>query len=314
MNSMVTVDASQIDSAGEQLRAGALVGLPTETVYGLAADACSDDAVARIFAAKGRPSFNPLIVHVSGLDHAKKLVAFTPLAEGLSHAFWPGPLTLVLPRRPDCPASLLASAGLDTLAVRAPNHPIAEALLKQSGLALAAPSANRSGTISPTRAEHVAAGMGDAVSLILDGGPCVHGVESTIVRPLDNEIVILRPGSITAEMLETFAPVRWHQDGDGISAPGQLTSHYAPEAPLRLNATGFEPDEAVLSFGPCDHPVQFPLSPQGDLVEAAANLFAQLRAADASGAKAIAAMPIPAEGLGVAINDRLTRAAAPRGV
>jgi len=309
---MVTVDASQISTATAHLRAGRLIGLPTETVYGLAADAASDSAVARIFEAKGRPRFNPLIVHVSGLDHARNLVTFTPLAEELAHTFWPGPLTLVLPRTPDCPISLLASAGLETLAVRSPDHPIAQAVLKDSGLALAAPSANPSGAISPTRPEHVGEGLGGKVALILDGGACVHGVESTIVRVTEEEIIVLRPGSITDEMLQTFGSVRHHQPGDGISAPGQLTSHYAPTKPLRLNATRFEADEAVLSFGPCDQADQFVLSPKGDLVEAAANLFAQLRAADAGQCAKIAVMPIPQTGLGVAINDRLTRAAAPR--
>ena len=313
---MVTVDASQIDSAARILRNGGLIGLPTETVYGLAADATSDKAVAAIFKAKDRPTFNPLIVHTKDRDHARKLVGFTPLAEGLAEAFWPGPLTLVLPRTPDCPVSLLASAGLETLAVRVPAHPLAQAVLEAAGLPLAAPSANPSGRISPTRANHVAEGLGDVVELILDGGPCVHGVESTIAMPTQKDIVLLRPGSITEDQLRAFAPVVRHQPDDGINAPGQLLSHYAPDAAVRLNATTFDPHEAVLSFGPVpDHPAAlvFPLSDTGDLIEAAAHLFAQLRAADASPARTIAVMPIPEDGLGLAINDRLRRAAAPRG-
>ena len=296
------------------LRAGTPVGLPTETVYGLAADATDDQAVARIFALKDRPSFNPLIVHVPNLAEAERLVEMSGTARKLAEAFWPGALTLVLPRRADCPVSLLASAGLDTLAVRVPAHRVARDILEAFGKPLAAPSANRSGRISPTTARHVAGEL--PLDLVIDGGPCPVGIESTIIGIEDGKVILLRPGGISLDDIEVVAgkPVHHHQTSDTINAPGQLTSHYAPHARLRLNATAVKPGEALLAFGTApltDGPV-LNLSPAGDTTEAAANLFAMLRTLDNSGTASMAVMPIPDDGLGLAINDRLRRAAAPR--
>ncbi len=295
---------------------GRLVALPTETVYGLAADAGNDAAVAAIFAAKDRPKFNPLIVHVPGAAVADRLGRLDGRAARLAARFWPGPLTLVVPRRPRARLSLLVSAGLDTVALRVPAHPIAEALLRLCGRPLAAPSANRSGRVSPTTAAHVAESLGEAVALILDGGPCRVGVESTVVDLTGETPLLLRPGAVTLEQLE--AELGAVESGGGPArptAPGQLPSHYAPARPLRLEATAVASDEALLAFGPNPPPgarATLNLSPAGDLTEAAAHLFAYLRELDRSGARAIAAMPIPDEGLGRAINDRLRRAAAPR--
>lgn len=317
---MAILDWQEIRRAAAIIRKGGLVAVPTETVYGLAGDATNDLAVARIFAAKGRPHFNPLIVHVADFDMAGRYAETTALAERLADEFWPGPLTLVLPRRAVCPISLLASAGLDTLALRAPDHPIAQAVIKTAGVPLAAPSANRSGAISPTRAEHVRDTLGDTVDMILDGGPCRVGVESTIVRLVGERLILLRPGGVAAEEIERVAGRPLGRPGKSarIEAPGMLASHYAPAAALRLNVETPAPDEAFLAFGPArrSHPYTFNLSESGDLVEAASNLFAHMRAADrlcgAAGLKGIAAAPIPPQGLGEAINDRLHRAAAPR--
>jgi L-threonylcarbamoyladenylate synthase len=273
-------------------------------------------AVAGIFEAKGRPRFNPLIVHVADLPGARQLVEFNGTAIHLAKAFWPGPLSLVLPRKAGCPLSLLVSAGLDTLALRVPAHPGAQQLLKAAGVPIAAPSANRSGHVSPTTAAHVAEDFGNRIDLILDGGPTPHGLESTVIGFEGDEAVLLRSGAITREDIARVAGRICGAGDDRISSPGQLANHYAPHTPLRLNATSADPDEAVLAFGP-NAPrgaaVVRNLSSSGDLMEAAANLFAMLRELDATGRRRIAVMPIPEQGLGEAINDRLRRAAAPRG-
>lgn len=316
---VVKATAEEIRAAAAHLRAGRLVAFPTETVYGLGGDATNGRAVAAIFAAKGRPSFNPLIVHLSDLSQARQHAVVTPLGERLAEAFWPGPLTLVFEKRRPSRLSDLVSAGLDTVALRVPDHPVAQALLKAVGLPLAAPSANRSGALSPTRAEHVAADLGDEAALILDGGPTAHGLESTIVDARGPAPVLLRPGAVPAETIEAVTGarlVRPTQAEPRPTAPGQLASHYAPRATLRLEAHEARRGEALLAFGPNVPATRGPvlnLSPSGDLMEAAANLFAALRALDSSGADVIAVMPIPEHGLGEAINDRLDRAAAPRG-
>ncbi len=309
-----------IAQAAAALKSGLLVGLPTETVYGLAGDATSDAAVARIFAAKGRPSFNPLIVHVAAAGAAEGLAQVSPLARRLMAAFWPGPLTLVLPRAEGCPVSLLASAGLDTIALRCPGHEVARTVIEAAGLPLAAPSANPSGRLSPTAARDVAeAFSADQVALVVDGGAAPVGVESTIVGLFEEGPVMLRPGGLPRAAIEAITgPLReaGHHDGDTPQSPGRLLSHYAPRLPVRLEATQVGPDEALLAFGPAPLPgarVQLNLSPIGDPTEAAANLFRMLRELDRSGAAGIAVMPIPADGLGEAIRDRLVRAAAPRG-
>jgi L-threonylcarbamoyladenylate synthase len=306
--------------AAAALKAGELVAFPTETVYGLGADAANDRAVAAIFAAKRRPSFNPLIIHVADRAMAERLARFDAAAERLAARFWPGPLTLVLPRRADGGVSLLASAGLDTLALRLPRHPVATALLAAFGGPVAAPSANPSGRLSPTAAAHVAERLGDRLAAILDGGPTTIGLESTILDLSGPAARLLRPGGLPVEEIEALigllaGPPAGAAAEAGPRAPGMLASHYAPELPLRLNAAAAAADEALLAFGPTPPAgarVTLNLSPAGDLAEAAANLFAYLRRLDASGARAIAAMPIPERGLGRAINDRLRRAAAPR--
>jgi L-threonylcarbamoyladenylate synthase len=309
-----------IAKAASLLRAGELVAFPTETVYGLGADATSDDAVARIFAAKRRPTFNPLIVHVPTLADAAKLVELSPTAERLADAFWPGALSLVLTRKAASPISLLASAGLETIAIRVPAQRTAQAILTAAGVPVAAPSANASGRISPTTADHVAGSLGDAVALIVDDGPCPVGIESTVIDCSGNAPVILRPGGVTAEQIKAvIGPVSAAHAAvtdatDAPASPGMLESHYAPAAPMRLNAVSVDPSEYLLSFGP--HTLsgvrdEQNLSPSGDLREAAANLFAMMRALDHDGST-IAVMPIPDQGLGAAINDRLRRAAAPR--
>ncbi len=304
--------------AGALLRAGELVAFPTETVYGLGADATDDRAVAAIFAAKGRPHFNPLIVHVPDAADAAAYVLFDDRAIALAGHFWPGPLTLVLPRRAESGLSLLVSAGLDTVAVRAPNHPVAQALLKAAGRPVAAPSANRSGAVSPTTPLHVVESLGDRVAMVLAGGRCPVGLESTVLDVSGETPVLLRPGAVLREEIERLiGPILVSiSDPDAPKSPGQLESHYAPNAAVRLDAQAAENDEALLSFGP-DSFVRggvekLNLSPNGDLDEAAANLFHHLRALDKPGVRAIAVTPIPHEGLGVAINDRLRRAAAPR--
>ena len=296
------------------LRAGQPIGLPTETVYGLAADACSDMAVARIFEMKGRPTFNPLIIHVADMAQTDGLVEMPPLARRMAARFWPGPLTFVLPRRKDSPISLLASAGLDTLAVRMPAHEVARDILRAFGGPLAAPSANRSGHVSPTLARHVAEEL--PVALVVDGGACTVGVESTIVGFDGDRPVLLRPGGVSAEDIEAIAgvPLLHPAASETVTAPGQLSSHYAPEVPVRLDAHDLREGEALLAFGrPLPGArVTENLSPAGDLAEAAANLFAMLRGLDLPGVSGIAVMAVPETGLGLAINDRLRRAAAPR--
>ncbi len=292
------------------IRAGEPVAVPTETVYGLAADATDTPAVAAIYTAKGRPSFNPLIVHVADRDMAARLAHISPEAERLAARFWPGALTLVLPVRADSGLSPLVTAGLATVAIRLPAHPAMRALIRESGRPLAAPSANRSGSISPTRAEHVLASLSGKVRLILDEGPTSEGLESTIAAPEADRVRLLRPGPITAAMLEEASglPVFAAKDQGRIEAPGQLESHYAPSKPVRLDALRAENDEYLIGFGlmPCN----INLSQEADLREAAANLFAALHLADASAARRIAVAPIPDEGIGLAINDRLKRAAA----
>ncbi len=300
----------ETEKAAALLRAGELVAFPTETVYGLGANALDDKAVARIYAAKGRPDFNPLITHVVGMEDAFSYGEYDLRAEQLMEVFWPGALTIILPRRKKCALSLLVSAGLDSIALRSPKHSLAQALLKRSGLPIAAPSANRSGRVSPTTAEHVAEELGDKVSMILDGGPSFVGIESTVLDLSGNVPTLLRHGRITREKIEKIIGTI-QMVGDGtIKSPGMLESHYAPNAQLRLNAASAEKGEVLLAFG--DAEGEMNLSKSGDLTEAAANIFAMLRALDKTGAKRIAVMPIPMEGLGIAINDRLMRAAAPR--
>jgi L-threonylcarbamoyladenylate synthase len=315
---VVKADASTVARAGDLLRAGLLVAVPTETVYGLAADATNGEAVARIFEAKGRPRFNPLIVHVAGLPDAERLAEFNPLARRLAGAFWPGPLTLVVRRRTDSGLSDLVTSGLETVALRVPDHPVARAVLKAARRPLAAPSANRSGHVSATQASHVAEDFGNRVALILDAGPTAHGIESTVVDATSEVIVLLRSGATTIEALEAVlgAPLARRADTDvRPTAPGQLLKHYAPRAKVRLEATSVKPGEALLAFGgavPSSKGPVLNLSPSASLYEAAANLFAALRTLDASGVETIAVMPIPDQGLGEAINDRLRRAAAGR--
>ncbi|GJL93238.1 L-threonylcarbamoyladenylate synthase [Hyphococcus sp.] len=315
---MKTPDPSDIRNAARILREGGLVAMPTETVYGLAADASNDAAVARIFAAKGRPQFNPLIIHVAGLEMAKRYAVLNPLAEKLAQAFWPGPLTLVLPRRNDGGLSLLVSAGLDTIGVRMPHHPLAQSLIAEIDRPLAAPSANRSGSISPTRAGHVKDSLGDKVDMILDGGAAPVGVESTIVKVERDNVTLLRPGGVARADIERVIGQKLAAATAGVEAPGMMTSHYAPNAGMRLNAREQKTGEAFLGFGAVAGagPAALNLSAKGDILEAAANLFAHLRALDrmasAAGLKIIACAPVPMEGLGEAINDRLTRAAAPK--
>jgi L-threonylcarbamoyladenylate synthase len=304
-----------IAEAARRLRAGGLVAFPTETVYGLGANATDDSAVAGIFALKQRPRFNPLIVHVSGRAAAEEHVLFNQKAGILAERFWPGGLTLVLPRREDTALSLLVSAGLDSVAVRVPAHPVARALLREARLPIAAPSANRSGRISPTTAAAVAEELGEGVSLILDGGPSAIGLESTIIGLAEDRAVLLRPGAIARDDIEAAVGRLEVRAAGAVLAPGMLESHYAPWASLRLNAVSVTEGEALLAFGrdvPAGARTICNLSPAGDLKEAAANLFAMLRRLDGSGANSIAVMPIPAHGLGEAINDRLQRAAAPR--
>jgi L-threonylcarbamoyladenylate synthase len=306
---------SAIAHAARLLRGGQLVAFPTETVYGLGADAANERAVAAIFAVKGRPRFNPLIVHVPGLAQAESLAIFDARARRLAGQFWPGPLTLVLPRRGDSGLSLLASAGLDTVAIRAPGHPAAQALLHATERPIAAPSANRSGRVSPTEAAHVAAELGDRVALILDDGRARVGLESTVLDLTGETPALLRPGGVTLEALTEFlGPIAMPATGPPRS-PGMLPSHYAPSLPLRLDATDARPGEALLAFGP-NIPPGFAevawLSRSADLAEAAANLFAMLRQLDRPPFTGIAVTPIPERGLGRAINDRLRRAAVPR--
>ncbi|MEH6714655.1 L-threonylcarbamoyladenylate synthase [Parasphingorhabdus flavimaris] len=299
-----------IGEAVARLREGGLVAVPTETVYGLAADSTNAAAVAEIYRTKGRPDFNPLIVHAADLDSARTLGQFGDLATRFAEALWPGPLTLVVPRNENCPVAAAVTAGLDTIALRCPAHPVMRELLMESGLFLAAPSANRSGGISPTTADHVERSLGDSAPLILDGGACETGIESTIVAVDNGNYRILRPGPVTQAELEQIAgKPPTIADAGKIEAPGQLASHYAPEKPLRLNAAAAEDDEYHIGFGPIAGNRN--LSPHSDLAEAASLLFAALHDADASGKARIAVAPIPDNGIGVALNDRLRRAATP---
>jgi L-threonylcarbamoyladenylate synthase len=323
---ILTSETGAIAAAVRCLDAGGLVAFPTETVYGLGADAANGEAVARLYDAKGRPAFNPLISHVLDGTAAQRLGQFHAAAESLAKAFWPGPLTLVLPKQRDCRVAELATAGLDTIAVRVPDHPVARALLAVFGRPIVAPSANRSGHVSPTTAQHVLADLRGRIDLIVDGGPTLVGVESTIIACLD-EPLLLRPGGVPRAAIEQVlgrplaeptAASPAYDEGEAPIAPGQLASHYAPRAPLRLEAHTIAPGEMLLAFGPdlpagAEHAARvLNLSRRGDLIEAAANLFSHLRALDAAGGSVIAVMPIPHAGLGEAINDRLMRAAAPR--
>jgi L-threonylcarbamoyladenylate synthase len=325
MTDTLAADPAGLSRAAALLRAGELVAFGTETVYGLGADATNPTAVARVFAAKGRPRFNPLICHYPDAASAFTHVAATQLAQRLAAAFWPGPLTLVLPRRPDCPVALLAGAGLDTLGVRVPAPETARALIAAAARPIAAPSANRSGQVSPTEASHVLNGLRGQIAAVLDNGPCVVGIESTVLDLTMSPPMLLRPGGVTTEAIETvIGPIGralLHATLDGspkLRSPGLAGSHYAPVLPLRIDAVAAGADEALLAFG---RPLVgagafFNLSERGDLTEAAARLFAGLRRLDsegrAAGLRGIAAMKVPESGLGLAINDRLRRAAAPR--
>jgi L-threonylcarbamoyladenylate synthase len=324
-----------IKDARSVLAAGGLVAFPTETVYGLGADATNDKAVARLYAVKERPSINPLIAHMADLAAAQKLAVFNDAALRLAKAFWPGPLTLVLPKAPGCPVGLLATAGLDTIAVRVPGHPVAHQILSTFGKPVVAPSANRSGEVSTTTAQHVLHDLRDRIELLINDGPAPLGIESTIIACVDKP-ALLRPGAIDRAAIEkvlggplaTPAHQGHAHHGHGKShpsshgpapvAPGMLASHYAPRTPLRLDATKVSLDEALLAFGAtapagaAEAVAMLNLSPRGDLVEAAAHLFAHLRSLDTEGAAAIAVAPIPGHGIGEAINDRLRHAAAPR--
>lgn len=302
-----------IAQAAGILRQGGLVVFPTETVYGLGADAANPLAVARIYEAKGRPRFNPLIAHVPGIAEAETHGVFHASARAMAERFWPGPFTLVLPRRGDSSVAELACAGLATIALRAPSHPIARDLLAAFGGPIVAPSANRSGHVSATTAEHAAADLGARVDLVLDGGPCAIGLESTIIAvAADGAATLLRPGAVARADIEAVIGPLTAERPNRVAAPGMLESHYAPRARLRLDAESPRLGEAYLAFAAPAPPGGATLSASGDLVEAAANLYASLRALDATGAETIAVAPIPAHGLGEAIRDRLMRAAAPR--
>lgn len=302
-------DAPAIAEAAARLTAGEPVAVPTETVYGLAARADRAEAVAAIYRAKGRPDFNPLIVHVPGLAEAERLALFDDRARKLATAFWPGPLTLVVPLRPEAPVAPAVTAGLPTIALRCPAHPVMRALLQASGLPLAAPSANRSGAVSPTTAAHVAQSLGPAIGLVLDGGATAAGIESTIVALRPEGWSLLRPGPVTQEALAALlGPPLAPAASAGIEAPGQLASHYAPGKPVRLGATSAGPQEFLIGFGPVAGAVS--LSPTGDLAEAAARLYACLHLAAAAPEPCVAVAPVPDSGIGRAINDRLRRAAA----
>jgi L-threonylcarbamoyladenylate synthase len=314
-------NAAAVAAAADCLASGGLVAFPTETVYGLGADATNPDAVARLYQAKGRPSFNPLIAHVGDLQAAQRIARFDATAIALAEAFWPGPLTLVLPKTKDCPVADLATAGLDTIAIRVPAHPVARAILHAFGGPIVAPSANLSGHVSPTTAAHVQSDLEGRIDLIVDGGTVAVGVESTIVGCF-GEPMLLRPGGLPREEIERMLgrtlvqpPDDSNNDSAQPLAPGMLASHYAPRTPVRLNVDRIEAGEALLAFGPGQVPgvdastIVMNLSARGDLAEAAANLFGYLRALDTKGARTIAVMPVPHHGLGEAINDRLRRAA-----
>lgn len=321
---ILPANEAAIAAAAACLADGGLVGFPTETVYGLGADATNGEAVARLYQAKGRPAFNPLIAHVGDIASARAIARFDRLAEALAEAFWPGPLTLVLPKTTDCPVAELATAGLDTVAIRVPAHPVAQSILRAFGRPVVAPSANLSGHVSPTTAAHVESDLGGRIDLIVDGGAVTVGVESTIIGCFEAP-VLLRPGGLPREAIERVighnlirVPEHTADDTGVPLAPGMLASHYAPRASVRLNAEHVEADEALLAFGAADisgmaaSRAVMNLSPSGDLTEAAANLFGYLRALDQTGARSIAVMPVPHHGLGEAINDRLRRAAVGR--
>ena len=326
MTRIISATDEAIAEAAAILKNGGLVVMPTETVYGLAANALDGAAVAKVFAAKGRPSFNPLITHFASVEDAARYAAFDDRVRAAAQRFWPGPLTMILPRAVDCPVSELASAGLPTLAVRIPAHPVAQALIRACGFPLVAPSANVSGSLSPTTPAHVAENLGDKVDMILAAGACKIGLESTVLDLSEDKPLILRPGAIGAEELSEVLGeevVYALEATDAPKSPGQLLKHYAPNTPLRLNAIDLEPGEALLAFGPVrfmgikgggaakDLPDEMlrNLSEEGDLHQAAANLFAMLKELDKAGARRIAVMNIPDIGLGIAINDRLKRAA-----
>jgi L-threonylcarbamoyladenylate synthase len=309
-----TADTAAISAAAKLLRSGGLVAFPTETVYGLGADAMNGRAVAAIFAAKRRPQFNPLIVHVRDRGQAEEYVVFNGTARKLAAKFWPGALTLVLPRRSNCALSELVSAGLDTVAIRVPVHNVAVRLLAESGVPIAAPSANESGRISATTAQHVLESLNGRVDLVIDGGATPHGLESTVIGFQDDAPMLLRAGAVPRDEIEKVVGPLCAPLDTATQSPGQLASHYAPHASVRLNAASVDSGEALLAFGPnvpVGARVTANLSPSSDLKEAAANLFAMLHMLDESGLP-IAVMPVPEEGLGEAINDRLLRAAASR--
>ena len=303
-----------IARAAEAIRSGLLVAFPTETVYGLGADATNETAVARIFKTKGRPRFNPLISHVADVEAAFQIGVFSRSARVVAESFWPGPITLVVERAAKCPVAWLTSAGLERIALRVPAHPLAHELLQRAGRPVGAPSANLSGRVSPTRAGHVASELGDAVAMILDGGACEIGLESTVLDLSGDTPLLLRPGAVTREDLEEVTGLLSTRTAEAtLVSPGMLASHYAPNCPVRLEAETPHPGEAYLAFGgPKQGDISCSLSEAGDLAEAAANLFHLLRTLDQPGVKAIAVAPIPSHGLGVAINDRLMRAAARR--
>lgn len=313
---VVKVSTETITAAADALRAGDLVAFPTETVYGLGANARDGEAVARIYAAKGRPQFNPLIVHVSSFAEAREIGTFGALAERLASELWPGALTLVVPLRPDSGISSLVTAGLDTIGIRVPDHPVAQRLLVAAGIPIAAPSANRSGHVSPTTAQHVFDDLGALPAFILDGGPTAHGVESTVLDVTGDGIVELRPGAVTREAITAITGVDiaiGAGSSDAPMSPGMLASHYAPRAKVRIGATTVTSGEGLLAFGPDVPPHDGPminLSEAGDVIEAASRLFAALRKLDQTRVASIAVMAVPDDGLGAAINDRLRRAAA----
>jgi len=324
MTEVLTADENGVARAAHLLCDGALVAFGTETVYGLGGDATNAEAVAAIFQAKGRPRFNPLIAHYASVDEAVRHVQADDRALSVAQRFWPGPLTLVLPRRTGCPVALLASAGLESLAVRVPGHPVAQALLRRVGRPIAAPSANRSGAVSPTTARHVMDGLAGRIAAVLDSGPCAVGVESTVLDLTGEHPVLLRPGGVSIEDLAALlGPIGRGlppaSEATGLRSPGMLASHYAPVLPVRLNAVAAAEDEVLLAFGPPLPGTRcvFQLSAGQSVIEAASRLFEGMRWLDAegrqTGARRIAVMPIPATGLGLAIADRLQRAAAPRG-
>jgi L-threonylcarbamoyladenylate synthase len=311
---IIIPEPATIRRAASLLEGGDLVVFPTETVYGLGGDARSDRSVAHIFAAKNRPSFNPLIVHILNLEAAEEFGFFNETARSLAQYFWPGPLTLVVPRKKEANLSLLAVAGLDTVALRVPSHPIAQALLKAFDNPIVAPSANKSGYISPTEPWHVEASLGKEAPFVIDGGRTYRGLESTILQVMDEDVILLRHGALSQEEVEEFLgkKLKTHSSGD-INAPGQLTSHYSPRLPLRLNVLDPQPGEAFIAFGQMDHRAILNLSVESNLQEAAANLFSFLHSLDHPDLyTGIAVAPIPKVGIGVAINDRLQRAAAPK--